>query len=218
MSSAEWRALIAAYLENRLSADAFRRRFLEAFEAAATARRPVPPSVQDLYFVVEAYAGDAMGRGHAVSDDFDLQRAARAAAAALTAQDDARPSVSEPPSGGPRVVILTSDGASQEDARRAVWTIGTIGGLGCFAMAAYVALGFAQVFAVAAQVESVLSLGPAPSTLIALVIAFVPVIGGVVAFFGATDVWGWAWPLAAAAFLVLPALTALGGWRMLRRR
>lgn len=213
MSRSEWRALLLAYADGRLGADTFRRRFLEAFEAAARARRPVPPPIQDLFFTVEAYGGDPMGRGHAVSDDAELTLAAQAALRELGEGADA---FAEPP---PRIepvrVVIGADGPT---ARRFVWRLGAAGGLGCVAVLAYVGIGVLQFFAVAAQIQAVTQWGPAPSTLAGLLLAFMPIIGSVIAFFGAADVWNWPWPAAAAVFFALPALSLLGGWVGWRRR
>ncbi len=89
--------------------------------------------------------------------------------------------------------------------------------LGCAAALAYVAIGIAQFFAVAAQIDSVLGLGPAPSTILAAPLAFIPAIGSVIAFFGAKDVWRWPWTIAAFVFLAIPAATYLSGWFGWRR-
>lgn len=216
MTAAEWRALVGAYVEGRIGADAFRRRFLEAFEFAARRGAFVPGPIQELFFVVEAYAGDPMGRGHAVSDDADLARAAQAALAAL---GEAAPSEA-PPRPAPIRVIVSGPGAGEAraQARRLGWSVGTVGALGCAAALGYLVIGVLQFFAAAAQIQSVTAFGPAPSTLIGLLLAFIPVVGSVIAFFGAKDVWNWHWAIAALAFLAAPALTYLGGWMGWRRR
>ena len=69
MTPAQWRELIDAYVSGRISADAFKRRFTEAFEGAVASRAPTPAPVQDLAYTVEAYAGDPTARGHDVADD-----------------------------------------------------------------------------------------------------------------------------------------------------
>jgi hypothetical protein len=54
-----------------------------------------------------------------------------------------------------------------------------------------------------------------------LFVAFTPIVGSIVAFLGATDVWRWANWVAALVFLVAPTLTLLGGvdrWRRWRGR
>jgi hypothetical protein len=86
MTPLEWRALVDAYVGGRLSADTFKRRFVEAFEAAVAERASVPRSVQELYFTVEAYGGDPMGRGHDVADDAAMAEAARRALGQLAVE------------------------------------------------------------------------------------------------------------------------------------
>jgi hypothetical protein len=102
--------------------------------------------------------------------------------------------------------------------RGTVFRIGAVGGAGCLVALLWLTIGVLQFFAVAAQMQSVLDWGPAPSTLVALPIAFVPVVGSVTAFFGAKDVWGWAPWMAAVAFLAIPAISILGGWSSIFRR
>jgi hypothetical protein len=228
MSPAGWRALISAFLEGRLSAAAFCKRFSEAFELVVRERRPVPQRVQDLYFVVEAYGGDPMGRGHDVSDDRDLRAAAAAALAALPEAVDSEPVGADagvptpdlvilrepPPGGGPRREEV------RREVRRAAFTLGAVGVAGCLLGLAWIAVGILQFFAASAQIDAWLRLGPAPSAILGLLVAFTPILGSVVAFLGATSVWGWANWAAAIVFLLAPALTLIGGidrWRRWRR-
>lgn len=228
MSPADWRALISAFLEGRLSAAAFCKRFSEAFELVVRERRPVPQRVQDLYFVVEAYGGDPMGRGHDVSDDQDLRAAAAAALAALPDVAEPEPVGVGPGVAMPDLVILREPppggGPRREEARRevrrAAFTLGAVGMAGCLIGLAWLAVGILQFFAASAQIDAWLKLGPAPSAILGLGVAFTPIVGSLVAFLGATGVWGWANWVAALVFLVAPALTLIGGidrWRRWRR-
>ncbi len=204
MSPADWRQLIAAYLDGRLSAHAFQRRFLEAYGAATM----VPAAVQRLYFVVEAYGGDPIARGHAVSDDDDLFRAAHGVVEELS--EHLGPEHGEPrPREGD---VAASIEAAQTRARRAAVTMGAVGTLGCAAIAVYVAIGILQFFAVSDQIQSVLAWSAAPAALVGLLLAFIPVVGSLIAFFGAKDVWLWPWPVAAGVFLAFPAITYAAGW------
>jgi hypothetical protein len=210
MSPAQWRELIDAYASGRLSADAFKRRFGEAFEAAVAARAPTPAAVQELAYTVEAYAGDPTARGHDVADDEDLQRAARKALAHLPIDAEA----------GATAPAITPEELAQAHARMrgAAIGFGAVGAMGCAILALWLIIGALQFFAVAAQIQSVTDWGPAPSTIIAIPLAFVPVVGSVIAFFGAKDVWDWEPWLAALAFLALPLASLLGGGGVMRAR
>lgn len=209
MNAAEWRALIEAYVAGRLSADAFKRRFLEAFHAAAQTRALVPNAVQELAYTVDAYAGDPLARGADIAEDSDLEAAARRALAAL-------PEVVEEPAAAPPPILEPR--IDREQARRVVFTTGALGATGCAFALAWLAIVILQFFAVAAQIQSITDWGPAPSTILAIPLAFVPVIGGVVAFFGAKDVWDWPFWGAALVFLLMPLLAIAGGWRAVPRR
>jgi hypothetical protein len=83
---------------------------------------------------------------------------------------------------------------------------------------AWLAIVLMQFFAAAAQVESVTDWGPGPSAVIGLMLALVPIVGSVTAFFGAKDVWNWHWALAAIVFFAFPAATYITGWRQWARR
>ena len=224
MSPQDWRALITAYLEGRLSAATFVKRFAEAFDIVVKQRIPVHPRIQDLYFIVEAYGGDPMGRGHDVTDDKDLRAAAAAALAILPAPEpEMAPAGVEPPyaepSREPRIEIRVDD--LRKEHRRAAFTLGAFGAAGCLVVLAWLALGVMQFFAASAQIDALLGWGPAPSAILGLIVAFTPIAGSVTAFFGAKDVWDWPLWVAALVFLAAPALTMIGGfdrWRRWRRR
>jgi hypothetical protein len=206
MTPAAWGELIEAYVAGRLSADAFKRRFDEAYAAAVAARAPTPAAVQELAYTVEAYAGDPTARGHDVADDGDLMRAARRALSAL-------PAGVAPPVG-------TADEleAARARMRGAAIGFGAVGAAGCIAALAWLTICVLQFFAVAAQIQSVTDWGPAPSTLVSIPLAFIPVVGSVIAFFGAKDVWAWEPWLAAVVFLALPVASLIGGGGVMRAR
>ncbi len=213
MTPGAWRELVDAYVGGRLSADAFKRRFAEAFAAAVAARAPTPAAVQELAYTVDAYAGDPMARGHDVADDEDLQRAARRALTLLPEEVGASATAAAPPQ-------MTAEDLRAARARMqgAAISFGTVGAIGCAVAALWLAIGVLQFFAVAAQMQAVTDWGPAPSTLIAVPLAFIPIVGSIIAFFGAKDVWGWEPWLAALAFLALPLISLLGGGGMMRAR
>lgn len=209
MSPAAWAELIASYVSGRLSADSFKRRFEEAFTIAVEQRLRVPAGIQALAYVVQAYAGDPMARGHDVADDADMMRAARAALAELApAQIDAPQD---------QVIIESIDPeAMRGQARRMAFTVGAFGLAGCALALCYVGIGVLQLFAVADQIQRVTDLGPVVATLGGLALAFIPIIGGTIAYFGATDGWGWPNLVAGLVFFAFPvAILTLG---FLRRR
>jgi hypothetical protein len=237
MTPEHWRDLVDAYVSGRLSADAFKRRFTEAYDEAARTRAPTPSAIQDLAYVVQAYAGDPTARGHDVADDAALMDAALIALEALPAPapiagetraaDERDPS---PPVRPPEVIVHVHTGGGPfgggpygggrgpetPHVRRAAFAMGAEGAVGCLAIIAWLLLGLLQFFAIAAQIDAVLGWGPAPSTIVAFPLAFVPIIGSAIAFFGAMDVWGWNVIVAGVVFLALPALSLFGGWRQRR--
>lgn len=213
MTPLEWRALVDAYVGGRLSADTFKRRYVEAFEAAIAARASVPRAVQELYFTVEAYGGDPMGRGHDVADDAAMAEAARRALGQLATE----PALAQDPR------IDEDDRAeayrtAEARARRAAFTVGAVGAAGCLVMVAWLAIVALQFFAASAQVQAVTAWGPGPSAVLGFIVAVIPILGSVTAFFGAKDVWDWHWGLAALVFFAFPAATYIGGWRQWARR
>lgn len=208
--NAQWRELIEAYVSGRLSADGFKRRFLDAHAEAVRTRAPTHPAVQDLAYVVEAYAGDPTGRGNDVADDDDLLRAAKRTLTALPEEVGGL----TPGAAGPTEEDIR---AAQAQMRGAAIRVGAIGGAGCLFAIAWLAIGVLQFFAVAAQMQSITNWGPAPATIVSVPVTFIPVVGSVTAFFGAKDVWGWAPWLSGLAFLAIPAITMLGGWSQMGR-
>lgn len=205
MGEGQWRDLIESFVAGRLSADSFKRRFLEAFGAS----RQVPPAIQDLYFTVDAYGGDPMGRGHDVADDAALMVAARRCLLHLAPSASAPPPPTPPPgSSGPRPALRAPPGVAAGL------------GLGCLLIALWAAVGVLQLFAIAEQVDRVTAFGPVISTVSAAFLTFVPVVGSVVAFFGAKDGWNWAPWVAAIVFLALPITAqtlSILTWRRRRR-
>jgi putative Mn2+ efflux pump MntP len=92
-------------------------------------------------------------------------------------------------------------------------------GMGCAVFAAWIIISLLQLLAVAAQVQDVTQWNAVIATVVALVLTFIPVVGSVIAFFGAMDVWNWAPWLAALVFLTVPVIVTVGAiTRFLRRR
>ncbi|MFN3466037.1 MAG: hypothetical protein ACK4X1_18375, partial [Terricaulis sp.] len=60
MSPSDWRALIEAYLDGRLSAEAFMRRFVDGWRASGGA---VPRAIAAMQTTVEAFEADVLEAG-----------------------------------------------------------------------------------------------------------------------------------------------------------
>jgi hypothetical protein len=106
---------------------------------------------------------------------------------------------------------------AREDMRRFQIQVSGCAGLGCVIALVWVGLCLIQVSAVSAQVQSFMGWSAAPATFAGLFLAFVPVVGNALAFFGATDQWGWNIWLAALVFFAAPAATLFSGWTRWRR-
>ncbi len=200
MISAEWRALIEAYLGGRLSAEAFMRRFIEGWSAGG----PLPRAVVDLQVTVEAFEAEvaAAREDGAVNDDF-LRQAARRALAHLR---------EEPP-----VSAHTFDRTrAREDMRRFQMRVSGCAGLGCVIALIWIGLCVLQIYFVGEWIQSELGWGAWPSAVAGFFLAFGPILGNVLAFLGATQE-GWPVAIAALVFFAAPAATMLSGWSRWRR-
>jgi hypothetical protein len=202
VTGGDWRALIDAYLDGRLSAEAFARRFVESRRGSRG--QAVPHAIQDLLVTVEAFEADVLEAQEegAVSDD-ELRNAAQRA----------RANLSEEPPVAPHTFDRTR--AREEMRRFQVHTAGCAG-VGCFIAALWVALCVLQIYYVSEWIAANTPFGTWPSAVIGFVLAFVPVIGNVLAFLGATQE-GWEAWLAAIVFFAAPAATILSGWSRYRR-
>jgi hypothetical protein len=90
VSDARWHILISDFVECRIDERAFHDRFFDFWNAISKARGNVPPAIETLFYVVEAYCPDPALRDPASpyeADDAELRQAAGTALAAL-----ARPS------------------------------------------------------------------------------------------------------------------------------
>ena len=199
MTSLEWRALIEAYLDGRLSAEAFMRRFIEAWTAGGV----IPPAIASLQVAVEAFetAVAAAREEGAVSDD-DLRQAGRRALA------DLREGVA------PHTFDRTR---AREDMRRFQVQMSGCAGLGCVIALIWIGLCVLQIYFVSEWIQGELGWGAWPSAFAGFFLAFVPVLGNVLAFLGATQE-GWPTLNAALVFFAAPAATMLSGWSRWRRR
>jgi len=203
MNAADWRALIEAYLDGRLSAEAFMRRFMEGWNAGGA--RP-PRAIAALQVHVEAFEADVTAalEDAQVNDD-EMRRAAQNALGEL---DDIPPSPQ----------AHTFDRArTRDDMRRFTFQMSGCAGAGCFIAAAWVALCLLQIVFVSDYVQHALGLSAWPSAFIGFFLAFVPIVGNILAFLDATQFRGWATWVAAIVFFAAPFVTMFSGWSRWRR-
>jgi anti-sigma factor RsiW len=202
MTVADWRALIEAYLDGRLSAEAFMRRFMEAWREEDG--RPARP-VADLQVHVEAFEAqvtEALEDG--VVNDDEMRRAAQSALAELA--DDPRPS--------PQTFDRTR---AREDMRRFTFQMTGCAGAGCIIAAIWVVLCLLQITFVSEYVQHETGLPAWPAAVVGFFLAFVPIVGNLLAFIDATEIRHWSTWLAAIVFFAAPAATILSGWSRWRR-
>lgn len=200
MTAADWRALIEAYLDGRLSPEAFARRFIEGVRNASGG----PEAIADLYPVVEAFNDEAQREdGYATNDD-DMRMAASRALSAL--RDDE-----------PALQAQTFDRTrAREEFRRFQVQMTGCAGIGCAIFALWIGLCVLQIYYVSEWIQTQFDWGAWPSAVLGFILAFVPIIGNVLAFLGATQE-GWATWAAAIVFFAAPAATLLSGWSRWRR-
>jgi hypothetical protein len=202
VTPADWRALIEAYLDGRLSAEAFMRRFIEAWQ---TARAAVPQAIASLQPHVEAFEAQvAEAREESAVNDDELRQAAQQALSNL----------GEDASVTPHTFDRTR---AREDMRRFEIHVKRIAGLGCLIAFIWVALCVLQINYVVEWIYANAIPSVWLSSVIGFFLAFVPVIGNVLAFLGATQE-GWPAWVAALIFFAAPAATLFSGWTRWRRR
>jgi hypothetical protein len=201
MTPADWRALLEAYLDGRLSAEAFMRRFVDAWRAADGA---VPRPIADMQSEVEAFeAVVAEAREEGVAEDDAMRESARRARIALAGQ--------------PELGATTFDRLrAREEVRRFQADLRGCLGVGCAIALVWLGLCMLQIYYVSEWIQTAFEWGAWPSSLLGFVLAFVPIIGNVLAFLGATQE-GWpAWG-AAIVFFAAPAATFISAWSRWRR-
>lgn len=201
MNPADWRSLIEAYLDGRLSAEAFMRRFIEAW----TQGGPLPDAIVRLQVAVEAFEAEvnaAVEEG-VVGDD-DLRAAAQRALEGLSEE------------GAPYTTQTFDRVRAREEMRRFRVRLTGCAGAGCLLVLAWVGLCVLQIYFVSEWVQREFEWGAWPSAVAGFVLAFVPIVGNVLAFLGATHE-GWPQWLAAVVFFAAPAATILSGWTRWRR-
>jgi hypothetical protein len=164
-----------------------------------------PRPIADLQVHVEAFEADVMdaqedGR---VNDD-ELRRAAQSALAELR---------DEPPL-SPHTFDRTR---AREDIRRFTFQMTGCAGAGCAIAAIWVGLCLLQIVFVSEYVQHELGMSAWPSAFIGFFLAFVPIVGNVLAFIDATEIRHWPTWAAAIVFFAAPAATMISGWSRWRR-
>lgn len=202
MTSGDWRALIEAYLNGRLSAEAFMRRFVDAWRNSGS---PVPNAIAALQSHVEAFEAQVLEAGEegAVNDDELRQAAARAL-----------DNLAEEPALSAHTFDRTR---TREDMRRFQIQVRGCAGAGCVIALIWVALCPLQIIFVSEWVQHSLGFSAWPSAFLGFILAFVPVVGNVIAFLDATQIREWPVWLAAIVFFAAPAATLISGWSRWRQ-
>jgi hypothetical protein len=199
VSPADWRALIEAYLDGRLSPEAFARRFLEGVRTATGG----PRAIAELYPIVEAFEAEAQRADGGTTNDDDMRMGASRAHAALR----------DEPTIAPHTFDRTR---AREEMRRLQFHMTGCAGAGCAIVAIWIGLCVLQIYYVSEWIQSAFEWGAWPSAVAGFILAFVPIIGNVLAFLGATQE-GWAPWAAAIVFFAAPAATIVSGWSRWRR-
>ena len=199
MNTGDWRALLEAYLDGRLSSEAFARRFLESWSKGG---QRGPRAIADYIFTVEAFDADVLNAGEeGVVNDDELRQGAQRALSNLREEASLA-------SGAP-----TYDRErTREDMRRFSIQMSGCAGFGCVLAAIWVALCLLQIIFVSDYVQQVLGWSAWPSAFVGFILAFVPIVGNLLAFLDATQFKDWPWWLAAIVFFAAPAATMISGW------
>jgi len=202
MSVADWRALLEALLDGRLSAQAFARRFMEAVRDSKKRGLAVPLPIREILSAVEEFEAASVDQEEFAVNADELEEAVRRA---LSNLDDAPPQ--------PR----TFDRArARDDMRRFSVQVSGCMGLGCVIGAIWVGLCVLQIYFVSEEIQYAFGWSAWPSAFFGFFLAFVPIVGNVLAFLGATRA-GWEPVLAAIVFFAAPAATLFSGWSRWRR-
>ncbi len=172
MSPADWRALIEAYLDGRLSAPAFARRFIDARRAQP---ETMPRALEALGFAVEAFPAFEVDAEN-LNDD-DMRQAAQRALRELGAERAYSGSAAQ----------TFERARAREDFRRFQVNAAGCAGAGCFIAVAWVVLCLLQVYFVVEWVDAFLGAGAFIAAIIGFFLAFVPIVGNVLAFLGWTE-------------------------------
>ena len=177
------------------------RRFVDAWRSA---RGVVPRAIAAMQSHVEAFEAQVneVREDGAVNDD-ELRQAAQRALSNLD----------EEPTVAPHTFDRTR---AREDMRRFHIQMRGCATAGCLFMLIWVGLCVLQIYFVSEWIQAEFGWGAWPSAVIGFILAFVPVIGNVLAFLGATQE-GWSPWIAAIVFFAAPAVTLLSGWSRYRQ-
>lgn len=202
MTPGDWRALLEAYLDGRLSAEAFMRRFVDAWRAVSGR---VPGAIATMQAHVEAFEAAVLAAGEeGVVDDDELRQAAQRALYNLTDE--------------PTITPQTFDRTrAREEMRRMQIQVRGCAGIGCLIAIVWVALCLLQITFVSDWIQNAFGWSAWPSAFVGFFLAFVPIVGNVLAFLAATELRDWPTWLAAVVFFAAPAATLLSGWSRWRR-
>lgn len=203
MTAGDWRALLEAYLDGRLSAEAFMRRFIDAWR---TSNGRVPGAIAGMQATVEAFEAEVANvREEGVVDDDELRQAAQRALYNLADE--------------PTITPQTFDRTrAREEMRRMQIQVRGCAGLGCLIALVWVALCILQITFVSDWIQNAFGWSAWPSAVVGFFLAFVPIVGNVLAFLAATEIRDWPTWLAAVVFFAAPAATLLSGWSRWRRQ
>ena len=200
MTLADWRALLEAYIAGRLSASAFVRRFLQGLRDGERA----PGAIADMASVVEAFDAEGAETDIDVADDRELSEAARRALGQLRE------------AGAPTAHTFDRTRA-REDVNRFSMQVSGCAGAGCVIALIWVALCVLQITFVSEWVQTTTGMSAWPSAFLGFFLAFVPIVGNLLAFLDATGARDWPVWLAAIVFFAAPAATLVSGWMRWRR-
>ena len=153
MTPADWRALIEAYLDGRLSAEAFMRRFVEGWRASSGR---LPGAIASLQSHVEAFEAQVLDvQEEGIVNDDELRQAAQRALSML--DEDVSPAVA------PHTFDRTR---AREDVRRFQVQMSGCVGVGCVIALIWVALCILQIYFVSEWIQAEFEWGAWPSAVI----------------------------------------------------
>lgn len=178
------------------------RRFIEAWQNSP---RAIPQAIVALQPHVEAFESQvAETREEGAVNDDELRQAAQRALFNL----------GEDVSVGPQTFDRTR---AREEVRRFEIHVKRLASLGCLIAFIWVALCVLQINYVIQWIYENAIPNVFLSAIIGFFLAFVPIVGNLLAFLGATQE-GWPLWIAALIFFAAPAATFLSGWTRWRRR
>lgn len=178
------------------------RRFVDAWRAVSGR---VPGPIATMQAHVEAFEAAVLDAGEeGVVDDDELRQAAQRALYNLADE--------------PTITPQTFDRTrAREEMRRMQIQVRGCAGIGCLIAIVWVALCLLQITFVSDWIQNAFGWSAWPSAFVGFFLAFVPIVGNVLAFLAATELRDWPTWLAAVVFFAAPAATLLSGWSRWRR-